>query len=158
MRVWSLASLSRLRIRCCLEQWWRPAAAALIQPLTWEPPYATCATLKSKKKKKKKSYSKTSVAICEKSLLSLTVFLKVIGFFFSHLNTHNFFLLGCVVLCSFIIYIWRVCWFICFKWWLEFIGIEYIDWCLSWILENTQTLPLQILLLPHSFFSPIMPV
>ena len=33
---------------CC-----RPAAAALIQPLPWEFPYATGLALKSKKKKKK---------------------------------------------------------------------------------------------------------
>ena len=33
--------------------WRRPAAAALIQPLAWEPPYAVGAALKSKKKKKK---------------------------------------------------------------------------------------------------------
>ena len=35
------------------EQWYRPAAVAPIQPLVWEPPYATSVTLKSKKKKKK---------------------------------------------------------------------------------------------------------
>ena len=34
--------------------WCRPAAAAPIQPLAWELPYAAGATLKSKKKKKKK--------------------------------------------------------------------------------------------------------
>ena len=32
--------------------WCRPAAAALIPPLAWEPPYATGAILKDKKKKK----------------------------------------------------------------------------------------------------------
>ena len=32
--------------------WCRPATAALIQPLAWEPPYATCAALKRQKKKK----------------------------------------------------------------------------------------------------------
>ena len=32
--------------------WHRPAAAALIQPPAWEPPYTTGAALKSKKKKK----------------------------------------------------------------------------------------------------------
>ena len=31
--------------------WHRPAAAALIQPLAWEPAYAAGAALKSKKKK-----------------------------------------------------------------------------------------------------------
>ena len=32
--------------------WQRPVAVAPIGPLVWEPPYATCAALKSKKKKK----------------------------------------------------------------------------------------------------------
>ena len=32
--------------------WRRPAAAALIQTLAWEPPYATGDSLESKKKKK----------------------------------------------------------------------------------------------------------
>ena len=32
---------------------WGLAAVALIRPLTWEPPYANGAALKSKKKKKK---------------------------------------------------------------------------------------------------------
>ena len=47
------------------------AAAALIQPLSWEPPYATGAALKDKKTKKKNSASqlyyspvKCSRAIC----------------------------------------------------------------------------------------------
>ena len=31
-----------------LRLWWRPAAAAPIQPLAWEPPYAAYAALKSK--------------------------------------------------------------------------------------------------------------
>ena len=35
--------------------WGRPAAAALIQPLAWELPYAAGATLKKIKKKKKKA-------------------------------------------------------------------------------------------------------
>ena len=34
--------------------WCGPSAAAPIQPLSWEPPYATSGALKSKKKKKKK--------------------------------------------------------------------------------------------------------
>ena len=34
---------------CCV--WYRPAAPAPIQPLAWEPPYATGAALKTKKKK-----------------------------------------------------------------------------------------------------------
>ena len=35
--------------------WCRPAAAALIGPLAWEPPYAVHAALKSKTKQTKKS-------------------------------------------------------------------------------------------------------
>ena len=34
--------------------WHRPAAAALIRPLAWEPPYAMGAALNIKEKKKKK--------------------------------------------------------------------------------------------------------
>ena len=34
--------------------WCRPAAAALIQPPVWEPPYAAGVALKRKRKKKKK--------------------------------------------------------------------------------------------------------
>ena len=34
--------------------WCRPVAVALIQPLTWEPPYAAGAAQEIKKKKKKK--------------------------------------------------------------------------------------------------------
>ena len=41
MWVWSLASLNGLRIWCCYELWYRPAAVALLWPLAWEPPYAT---------------------------------------------------------------------------------------------------------------------
>ena len=33
--------------------WCRPAAAALIQSLTWELPYASCVALKRQKEKKK---------------------------------------------------------------------------------------------------------
>ena len=45
--------------RCSLDHvllwlWCRLAAVALIQPLTWEPPYAMGAALKSKKKTKNK--------------------------------------------------------------------------------------------------------
>ena len=36
--------------------WCRPTAIALIQPLAWEPPYATDAALKAKKIKKLKKY------------------------------------------------------------------------------------------------------
>ena len=52
MRVPSLASLCGLRIHCCHELLYRLAAAALIQPLAWELPYAMGASLKRQKKKK----------------------------------------------------------------------------------------------------------
>ena len=52
IQVWSLALLSVLRILCFRELQHRPAAAAPIQPLAWELPYAA---LKRKKKKKKES-------------------------------------------------------------------------------------------------------
>ena len=48
-----------------LRLWYRPAAAALIQPLAWELPYSAGATLKSKKEKKgkeKKKEKKTSLS------------------------------------------------------------------------------------------------
>ena len=63
LRVRSLASLSGLRIQLAVSYgvghrhgsdlvllwlWCRPAAVVLIQPLAWEPPYATGVTLKSK--------------------------------------------------------------------------------------------------------------
>ena len=51
VQVWSLASLSRLRIQRCCELWCRPAAAALIRPLAWELPYATGMAIKRKGKK-----------------------------------------------------------------------------------------------------------
>jgi len=57
-RVQSLASLSGLRIRRCCELWQRPAAVALIGPLTWEPPYAAGAAKRQKKTKKKKKKKK----------------------------------------------------------------------------------------------------
>ena len=40
--------------------WCRPAAAAPIQPLAWELPYAIGVTLKSKKAKKEKKKKKVS--------------------------------------------------------------------------------------------------
>jgi len=52
--------------------WCRPAAAALIQPLGWELPYATSVALKLKKKKKKKLtgalywFPKTVITKCHK--------------------------------------------------------------------------------------------
>ena len=49
--------------RCSLDLallwlWHRPAAAALVQPLAWELPYATSAALKDQKTKKKKKRKK----------------------------------------------------------------------------------------------------
>ena len=64
--------LSGLRIQHCCERWcrsrcsshlelvwlWgRPATAAPIRPLTWEPPYAPGVTLKKKTKKEKEMQS-----------------------------------------------------------------------------------------------------
>ena len=50
MQVQTLASLSGLRIQpYCHELWCRIAAAALIQPLAWELPYASGVALKKKK-------------------------------------------------------------------------------------------------------------
>ena len=63
IRVWSLALLSGLKDPMLpwyglnlvlLELWCRQAAAAPIQPLAWELPYATGAAIKKIKKKKKK--------------------------------------------------------------------------------------------------------
>ena len=68
MRLWVqfLASLSGLRIRSCMScgvgcicgldgvllwLWHRPAAAAPIRPLAWEPSYAVSVAIKKKKKK-----------------------------------------------------------------------------------------------------------
>ena len=76
-QVRSLALLSGLRssvaLSCGVGQrcssdpvmlwlWCRPTAAAPIQPLAWEPPYAACVALKSKKKKKKKEKKKKKKA------------------------------------------------------------------------------------------------
>ena len=49
IRVQSLALLSGLGIQHCCELWCRLAAVALIQPLTWEPPYAAGSALKRQK-------------------------------------------------------------------------------------------------------------
>ena len=54
MWVWSLVSLSGLRIQHCHEWWCRPAAVAPIWPLALELPYAAGVALKSKKKKERK--------------------------------------------------------------------------------------------------------
>ena len=68
-QVWSLASLTGLRIWCCcklwyrcrcssdptlLWLWYRPVSRAPIWPLAWEPPFAAGAAIKRQKKKKKK--------------------------------------------------------------------------------------------------------
>ena len=47
-----MASLSGLRLWHCRELWCRLAAAALIQPLAWEPPYAAGEALKRQKQNK----------------------------------------------------------------------------------------------------------
>ena len=48
--VGSIPGLSGLRIQCCISDlmwlWCRLAAIALIQHLTWEPPYVTGVALK----------------------------------------------------------------------------------------------------------------
>ena len=61
MRVWSLTSLSEIRIQCCGELWCRlqiqlgsHVAVAMTQPQAWELPCATWVALKSKKFKKRK--------------------------------------------------------------------------------------------------------
>ena len=51
MQVCSLALLSGLKDPALLWLWCRLAAAALIQPLAWELPYAVGMALKRKKKK-----------------------------------------------------------------------------------------------------------
>ena len=78
LRIWSLASLSGLRIQCCcavscgvgcrygldlalLCLW--PAAVAPIGPLAWEPPGAAIVALKSKKEKEKKKRFRSSCCV-----------------------------------------------------------------------------------------------
>ena len=75
LRVQSLPLLSGLRIRHCCELgvgylrgsdpallwlWRGPVAAALIQPLAWEPPYAAGAAQETAKKKTKKDKKQTN--------------------------------------------------------------------------------------------------
>ena len=60
MPVWSLASLSGLRIWHFHELWCKLAAVVPIQPLAWELPYAVPATLKEKKKKDLKIWKITN--------------------------------------------------------------------------------------------------
>ena len=81
-QVWSLASLSRLRIQWCHELscgvgrrrgsdlallwlwlWRRPTATAIIHPLAWEPPYATGVALNKEKKKEKRKKRKNKVLL-----------------------------------------------------------------------------------------------
>ena len=52
--VWSLASLSGVRIRHCCELWCRLAALAPIQSLAWELPYSTSTALNKTNKQKSK--------------------------------------------------------------------------------------------------------
>ena len=47
--------------------WCRLAAAAPIQPLAWEPPYAVGVAIKSKKKKKKKHKKQTRKTTTKKT-------------------------------------------------------------------------------------------
>ena len=80
MRVLSLALLSGLRIqhshelgvghRCSSDPtllwlWHRPAATDLIQPLAWEPPYATGTALNRQKTKKKKRIKDHIAVLCK---------------------------------------------------------------------------------------------
>ena len=87
IRVWSLASLSGLRIWHCHELWFRsqtrlgfgiavavlrcrPEAAALIRPLAWELPYALSEALKRKKNKTKQKTTNNNNKNPIKSYLS----------------------------------------------------------------------------------------
>ena len=56
----SLASL-RVKALALLWLWYRPVATTLIQPLAWEPPYATGVAQKDKKKNLKKKKTKIKV-------------------------------------------------------------------------------------------------
>ena len=58
MQVRSLASPCGLKIRCCCEMWYRPAAAAPIQLLAWELPGGP------KKQKKKKTKTDCVLRTC----------------------------------------------------------------------------------------------
>ena len=86
MPVPSLASLSELGVQCCTSHgagcrhgsdlvllwlWRRPAAAALIRPLVWEPPYATGTAIKSKKVKRKRKKEKKERNARDKKLKRL---------------------------------------------------------------------------------------
>ena len=64
LQVWSLASISGLRIWRCYELWCRPLAKAPIRPLAWEAPYAVGAALKIKERKKKKLFHMSHDGTC----------------------------------------------------------------------------------------------
>ena len=51
--------------------WWRPAAAALIRPLAWEPPYAAGTAIKRQKTKKKKKILDNNIRGKEDTLSAL---------------------------------------------------------------------------------------
>ena len=52
--------------------WHRPAATTLIQPLAWEPPYASSVALKKKERKKERKKQDTSnSAVCKLCALSM---------------------------------------------------------------------------------------
>jgi len=66
--------------------WHRPAATSPIQPLAWDPPYATSVDLESKKKKKKKRrrrrkkekiYSLNNFQVCNTVLLIIVALLYI---------------------------------------------------------------------------------
>ena len=53
--------------------WRRPAATALMQPVTWKLPYATCAALQKKKKRKRKKRENRNRFTDTKNRLRLVV-------------------------------------------------------------------------------------
>ena len=88
MWVRSLVSLSGLGIWCCcvgcrcssdlalLWLWCRLVATALIQPLTWELPYATSAALKKDKKRKRKKSLDEVITRKEKNMSETQIYIK----------------------------------------------------------------------------------
>ena len=118
LRVRSLASLSGLRIQCCLELWcgsqmrlgspallwlWhRLVATAPMGPLAWELPYATGMALEKTKKKKKKKEKKSFIEVlliydvpivsAVQQSNSVTYIHTLFFFrFFSHIDYHRIF-------------------------------------------------------------------
>ena len=73
MQVWSLASLSGLKILRCGELWCRPEAAAPIQPLAWELPYVMGVALKKNPPPKKPSYILICVHFIQSRILVLQI-------------------------------------------------------------------------------------